>query len=101
MPSSASTPTTTSASFSTSRHGSSSSFSSLSLAFSVILPKQTSRPQATIESVECSSANSTILLLQPKHNDGPLNGLLISEEEEFNGRPETEEEIKVRVLREE
>lgn len=101
MSSSASTPTTTLASFSTSRHGSFSSLSSLSLVFSGIRPKQSPRLQATIESVECSSANSTSLLLQPKQNDGPLNGLLVSKEEEFNAKSDIEEETKVHVLRKE
>lgn len=83
------------AAFSSSDHSSSSSLCSLCLAFTVTRSKRAPSLQATVESIECSSANSTNLLLQPKPNDGHANGLLIPEDSEDIENSESEEERKV------
>ena len=47
------------------------------------------------EPVECSSANPTTLLLQPKQHGGPLGGLFVPEEKNQIEKPEKRNERKV------
>ena len=88
MSSPASTPSTpspastrVSSSSSSKRHSSTSSIPSVSLAFSSVAPKRSPRLQASRGVVECSSTDRGALLLQPKSNGGPLNGLFVADEE--------------------
>ena len=90
--------TSTSASISTkSPHApfSSSSLYAISLAFATLLPKRSPRLQATIEPIQCSSANHATLLLQPKQHGGPLHGHSVPEENQPNEEPEKEGDGKV------
>ncbi len=75
------------------RHTSSSSLSSLSLAFPVQAPKRSPHSQMTEGTVHASTANSSEdLLLQPKQTAGLLHGLIPDEDKTV---PEKDEEKKV------
>lgn len=76
-----------------SRRSTSSSLSSVSLAFSDLKPKRSPRLQATIGTVECSCANLGTLILQPRTDRGALNGLFVTEQE--HKRHEKDEDRKV------
>ncbi len=76
------------------RHTSSSSLSSLSLAFPTQAPKKSPLLQATEGTVHASTANSyEDLLLQPKQTAGLLHGLFPDEDKKA---PEKDEDKKVR-----
>lgn len=75
------------------RHSSSSSVSSLSLAFPPPRPKASPRLQATEATVQSSTANtSDCYLLQPRQTAGHLHGLFTNHEEQVR---EKDEEKKV------
>lgn len=75
------------------RHTSSSSLSSLSLAFPIQAPKRSPHLQTTEGTVHASTANSSEdLLLQPKQTAGLLHGLFLDEDKTV---PEKDEEKKV------
>lgn len=97
MSSPVATPKPIVAAFSSSHHSSSSSLYSLSLAFPGTESKRAPCLQATIESIECSSANSANLLLQPKPTDGHPNGSVIPEGKEDLENEKSEEERNVRA----
>lgn len=80
-----------------SRTSSYSSLSPLSLAFSPLVTKRSPRLQAHDGLVECCTADSGGLLLQPKRHSGIINGFF--EGETFK-TPEKEEEKKVCLPRE-
>ena len=86
---------TSSSLFTRSGTTSSVSVSTVSLAFCTLLPKRSPRLQAALEPIECSSANPTSLLLQPKQHGGPLEGLFVPEEKERTDKPEKGDERKV------
>ena len=93
MSSPASTPSPAQTSLTTrSRTSSYSSFSSLSLAFSILITKRSPRLQAHEGLVECCTANSSGFLLQPKRHSGTVNAFF--DGESFR-TPEREEEKKV------
>lgn len=76
-----------------SSHSTSSSVSSVSLAFPGLQPKRSPRLQATLGTVECSCADARTLLLQPKSDSAVLNGLFVAEQE--HKKHERDEDRKV------
>ncbi|MCJ1351089.1 MAG: hypothetical protein MMC33_001071 [Icmadophila ericetorum] len=78
------------------RQSSSSSLSSLSLAFAHPKPKGSPRSEATQPTVHSSTANtSDFYLLQPRQTAGHLHGLFTDFEEKI---PEKDEEVKIKAL---
>ena len=63
------------------RRSTSSSLSSVSLAFPGLPRKRSPRRQANIGIVECSCTDLRTLLLQPKSDGGILNGMFVADQE--------------------
>jgi hypothetical protein len=70
--------------------------SSISLASSSLSRKSTASLQSFYSIIECSSANE-YYVLQPKHSNGPLNGLFVDDSTKRKSQDkEKDEENKVR-----
>ena len=80
-------------------HSSSTSYSSLSLAFSAQRPKRSPHLQATDVTIHASTANTyDRLLLQPKQTSGRLFGVFPEDKNKHSGSDD-ESKVCLRVLR--